>query len=689
MINENIDNIIKMNEKVYVLGRLATGRDYYNGMAYRQDCVSMSKFNENMILFFVEALSDETEYCKNIFNRELNQETRELYIGVDTQQIEAIYPFGYIESKKINYKYLSSIEKEELIYEYLKDKLLIFKVYLDKIKPDNSGFKNLILEHVLDIKYDGQSEYKTIPEVQEKTMKFEENLVSGKTIRMEGYTHDLLLPEAIICGEYIYTDFSSGDWEKVEGTIDEWRFINKSEKIRKLQLDVKESEYDTKIIRKLGSIVFIEKDYFYDNTCSSDKLSYQIKNLNGNKTTKNESENIILEESDKCNEKLTDIITKENRNDLSEIKFLNKLKHYTMKKNLYYDMKDIINLHVSIKTNYMTIVAGMSGTGKTQISLAYAKALGASEEDGTLLFLPITPSYTEPEDLTGYLNTTTGLYICSETGLVDFLIHAQQNKDKLHFVVFDEMNLSQVEHWFAPFISLLELNEKDRNLKLYSKKCVCHNGSRYSHTVNIGDNIRFIGTVNLDETTKDFSDRLLDRANLVSLRKGSLKDFKREKQVYEKSIEERIEFTFAEYLTWINKNTTIEEFEDNEIELLDELHNLISANDAQKGISYRIAEKISSYLSNLPVNETEEYLLDRKEAFDIQIKQRVLTKLKGTERQYSKLLGKISVKSGDIVESQLNELFESELAKSVSDFELTKLEIRRKAKELSIYGYAN
>ena len=78
----------------------------------------------------------------------------------------------------------------------------------------------------------------------------------------------------------------------------------------------------------------------------------------------------------------------------TETKFLRKFKNYTIKHNLCYDMKDLINFHVSVKTNPLTILAGMSGTGKTQIARAYGETLGINKENGTLLFLPISPSYT-------------------------------------------------------------------------------------------------------------------------------------------------------------------------------------------------------------------------------------------------------------------------------------------------------
>lgn len=205
----------------------------------------------------------------------------------------------------------------------------------------------------------------------------------------------------------------------------------------------------------------------------------------------------------------------------------------------------------------------------------------------------------------------------------------------------------------------------------------------------MGDNVRFIGTVNLDETTKDFSDRLLDRANLVSLRKGLLKDFRKEKKEFNQKIVEEIEFTLQDFESWIKKDITIDELLDDEIDLLDAMHMLISSKDPKKGVSFRIANKISTYLQNIPIDQEGEYILNRAEALDIQIKQRILTKIRGTERQFGNLIGNINLDSDEIINSSLYDIFNDQIATNIGEFKLTKDEIKKKARELTIYGYTN
>ena len=330
-------------------------------------------------------------------------------------------------------------------------------------------------------------------------------------------------------------------------------------------------------------------------------------------------------------------------------------------------------------------MAGISGMGKTELSRLYAKVLGLSETDGNFLFLPINPSYTEPEDVLGYLNVNTGYYVPAQTGLVDLLINASQNPDRLYMVSFDEMNLAQIEYWFAPFLSLLELKPQDRQLKLYAKETFCHNQQKYPSHVNIGENVVFVGTVNLDETTKEFSDRLLDRVNLVTLQKERFASLKGNRP----SLEGEKNFTYEQFKTWIAPTSGMETFSLEELEFFDELHAIINRYDAQKGVSYRLLNKIGCYINNLPKAEVNGVQLTRAEAIDLGIKQRLLTKIKGQQRQIGELVGVIYEVNEDLEGSALLTLFQSPKAQSISAFVETQKEIKRKALELGIYGQTN
>ncbi|GAA3326838.1 hypothetical protein GCM10020331_064380 [Ectobacillus funiculus] len=93
----------------------------------------------------------------------------------------------------------------------------------------------------------------------------------------------------------------------------------------------------------------------------------------------------------------------------------------------------------------------------------------------------------------GYLHPN-GTYMESDTGLVSKLLEAQKNPERLYMIVFfDEMNMSHIEHWFTPFLSLLELQEEERLLSLYEGE---QKGEIPSSIKKIGSNLLFIGTIN-------------------------------------------------------------------------------------------------------------------------------------------------------------------------------------------------
>ncbi len=371
----------------------------------------------------------------------------------------------------------------------------------------------------------------------------------------------------------------------------------------------------------------------------------------------------------------------------SELDILGMLEDNAFYKGLFYDAEDLYNLHTSIKTNLLTIIGGMSGIGKSQMARLYGETLGLKLGE-TMLMVPISPAYHEPFDILGYLNGATGHYQESETGLVSLLLRAQRHPQQLHMVIFDEMNLSQVEHWFSPFISLLELERAQRHLRLYSANQICKD-AEYPSSVLIGDNLMFVGTINYDETTKLFSDRLLDRANVITPRKLSI----REVNEFLQDHIPRQKFQSAPISTQLLREQWVaakpdyrRAFTDAEIDVLDRLHDYMQAADSQKGVSYRVTQQMAGYLQNIPARNRSTPLIPRAKAFDLQLRQRILTKLSGSEMQIGDLVGSIS--DGVYKPGKIAELLTSAEAKTVSEFTASLALLQQKAKELMIHGYS-
>ncbi len=354
--------------------------------------------------------------------------------------------------------------------------------------------------------------------------------------------------------------------------------------------------------------------------------------------------------------------------------------YYSQEENLFYSLKDFVNVHTAIKCSNLTILSGLSGTGKSQLVNIYAKALGINcKDDNRLLFVPVRPSWNDDADLLGYMDIAHMVYRPSSTGFVDLLVSAQkeENRNKLFIVCFDEMNLARIEHYFSQFLSILERPLNQRELRLYDKRYTnkLYNSNEYPDKIQIGDNIRFIGTVNIDETTYHFSDKVLDRANVIQL---DVLDYS--KQWTKKSyagLDDTTNWTRNEYNSLICENFNSNMSNIHEIRrLLWELHKLMKSASPKYGIGPRIVKSIESYICNLPQTVIDGF--DFKTALDYQIVQRILTKVRGPENQLGQILQ-------DDSEENFERIFNK--YKELSDFEQCRKEIAQKQKELETYGY--
>jgi hypothetical protein len=90
---------------------------------------------------------------------------------------------------------------------------------------------------------------------------------------------------------------------------------------------------------------------------------------------------------------------------------------------------------------------------------------------------------------------------------------------------------------------------------------------------------------------------------------------------------------------------------------------------------------------NIPEKENGEAIIKRETAFDIQVKQRILTKIKGHQEQYGRLIGILD--RGEIRESALYGILTDEEARKISDFGYSLGDLKRKAEEMYYNGFAS
>jgi hypothetical protein len=173
-------------------------------------------------------------------------------------------------------------------------------------------------------------------------------------------------------------------------------------------------------------------------------------------------------------------------------------------------LRMIRRYHLSLRSRGFVILAGVSGTGKTWLAEQYAVAVGARH-----LIVPVAPNWTTNEDLLGFTDPFTGEY--RDTAFSRFLRDASAAADQARkaghapqpfHLILDEMNLARVEYYFAKFLSAMELRMRagEARIELGPK----------DH-VSLPANLYFAGTVNIDETTHGFSDKVYDRAQLIEL----------------------------------------------------------------------------------------------------------------------------------------------------------------------------
>jgi 5-methylcytosine-specific restriction protein B len=251
---------------------------------------------------------------------------------------------------------------------------------------------------------------------------------------------------------------------------------------------------------------------------------------------------------------------------MDEEKLVNQIHDYIKTKGFNFELNLIKNYYISLKTKPFVILTGISGTGKTKLAEYFADAV-VEDYDKQFKLIPVRPDWTDDKYLVGYYNPITQQYM--STDFIEFLIKAKLNPDNPYFVCLDEMNLARVEYYFSKFLSGLEskdhlinlhdlgkftLDDKNKNefikwqkkqeIKEISKEefenigfVISHNGTLIPSKIEIPKNLYFTGTVNMDETTFQFSPKVLDRANTIEILGPSNKEdfFNRNEDIPDKT----------------------------------------------------------------------------------------------------------------------------------------------------------
>ena len=178
-----------------------------------------------------------------------------------------------------------------------------------------------------------------------------------------------------------------------------------------------------------------------------------------------------------------------------------------------YSKNEIINIYTSIVQNFITVFSGEPGTGKTSMCNLIANSLGLNNfGTGVNRFVPVSVErgWSSKRDFIGYFNPLTKKYDKSNSKVYDALKLLDiegKNSNYPFFIMLDEANLSPMEYYWADFMRLTDRSsESDTYLNIGTEQ-----------DLYVPETLRFMATINTDQTTEMLSPRLIDRASIIKL----------------------------------------------------------------------------------------------------------------------------------------------------------------------------
>ncbi|TWT48982.1 AAA family ATPase [Botrimarina hoheduenensis] len=338
---------------------------------------------------------------------------------------------------------------------------------------------------------------------------------------------------------------------------------------------------------------------------------------------------------------------------------------------LRFDARTLHAFHTALKStgsSPLVTLAGVSGTGKSELPRCYADALGIN-----FLGLAVQPRWDSPQDLFGFYDyleqrfrpteLTRALLQMDPIGpqqgrgwgcpdeYADALLEGQ-----MLLVLLDEMNLARVEYYFSEFLSKLETrrgidwnNAGQRQRAEIVLDVSGRTSAQQPLRLFVGQNVLFVGTMNEDESTQALSDKVIDRSNV--LRFGSPREVT---PLHARNGAARAgdRLLHEHWKSWCK---TMHDLSDNDKDrLLKWVQRIRGALDGVgRPFAYRVANAILEYAANYPdVRNRIEYALAD------QIEQRVLPKLIGLDMHQpgsAKALNEISAVLDELEDANLKE----------------------------------
>lgn len=323
---------------------------------------------------------------------------------------------------------------------------------------------------------------------------------------------------------------------------------------------------------------------------------------------------------------------------LREMDWLKDIDSKIKESGLYFPKRILKAFHTALKTSEMsplTVLAGVSGTGKSELPRLYSRFGGIN-----FLSAPVQPNWDCQESMLGYYNSIDNCF--EPTEMLRLLAQSQRDKDDqnglndvMTMILLDEMNLANVELYFADFLSKLETRRGlADNDPTFPKIGVKIGSKMEDFPLKLGRNVLWTGTMNNDETTKTLSDKVLDRGIVINFPRP--KEFIRSR----KNSVLAAPSPLLSKITWESWGKGYD-FSEEEVKGYKEKVQLINEQLGKTGraLGHRVWQSIENYMSLYPdviaAKSSKERERAMNDAFEDQLVQKVMPKLRGLETRGS------------------------------------------------------